>query len=160
MTNKKNVVKTAAKKKSPVIPSRYVGGAEVETSKKADAFPMVSVLPKADMARVIEILQDDTEFAEQINAWQEARTGMRDELMEIYKRNKIKAGGLRWGPYTAYIKTTTRKSLSATLVKEAWVEAGMDAADVDGFYVESKEFADIRIVDARKPKGKKDGTSY
>lgn len=136
------------------IPVKKISSGKAPTDKppsKSDDFPVASVLSKRDMKRVIEIMQDDTEFATQISALEDARKEMKDEIVQIGIRNNVP--GLRWGPYVAYLRgMATRRSLSLDKVKRKWVLAGLDVEDLDDCYVESSPFPDVRIVDTSKPK--------
>lgn len=124
-------------------------------AKKSDSFPLVSVLPRHDMDRVIEIMKDDSQLADELDGITTARRAMKKELVEIAVRNDV-PGGLRWGSFTAYIRgMKTKKTFSPKKAKAVMVEAGLEAELLEGCYSTSEPYADVKIEDSTKPKKEK-----
>lgn len=118
---------------------------------KSDAFPLVSVLSQPHMNRVIEIMKDDTELAEEIEGLTAARKKMKAELVEIATETGYP--GFKWGPFVAYARgMKTKRTFSASKAKTVMVEAGVDASLLDACYTESDPFPDVRIVDTSRPR--------
>lgn len=123
---------------------------------KSDSFPLVSVLARPDMDRVIEIMKDDTQLAEEIEGLLAARASMKKELAEIATRTEHP--GFTWGPFVAYARgMKTKRTFSASLAKTIMVEEGIHADRIEECYTESDPFPDVRIVDTSKPKKVKAG---
>src|SRR5689334_11894237 len=68
--------------------------------RKADALPLISVMPRADMDRARELMQADVDYAEQVRAIAQIRDDIKNELATLAVRHNLP--GFRFATVCVY----------------------------------------------------------
>lgn len=117
---------------------------------KAESFPNISIMDRADMDRARQRLEDIIIYAEQLEAIGAAKKEASEELFQIIRKypEAVKLGGVRWGQMAGYYGGyKSRRTLSKTKLLEN--EVTLD--QIEASMVEGKQYADIRVKDLSKP---------
>lgn len=118
--------------------------------RKADELPIVSVLPRREMDRAIELMSEDVAIQE-VEAMNKARRAeIKQELAALEQEHDLP--GMRHGQLAVYYGgEKTKWSLNRALL----LENGVTPQQLEDSMKESKPYIDLRIVDLSKPRGGK-----
>ena len=122
-----------------------------KSAKKSDSYLEASEL-ESDRARILEIMESDILYAEQIAAATAERKRLSAEMLSICARNDV-VGGLKHGQLVVrYYPNSTKKTLSTTKL----IMNGVKAQTIADSYEESPVAPYVKIEDLSKPRS----TSY
>lgn len=151
----KQFIKTSKVAQAPAVkklptrapePSRARPAAEPDKP-KYEEMPLVSVFPRQDMRSAIELMSEDVEIQEQVQAFTARRAEIKAQLVDIAERNDVP--GMRHGQLVVYYNgSKTKSSLNRALL----LENGVTPAQLEASMKESKPYIDLRVVDLSKPK--------
>ncbi len=167
----KEVLKRTGNKTAAAIakrrPDLFKQPADDPPTKRADEFPLISVLPKSDMQTVLGLMTMDLELAAMEKQIKLDRTDGKVKIHVIIESNDLTgAGGLRWGQIAVYDQgIVSRPSCKLEDFIKALLETGMVTADlIDECRAAAtkpgKEFLDLKVTDLSKPNSNdKDGNN-
>jgi hypothetical protein len=150
MNGRRQAAKTQEKAAVMPIPPHELPPSK-PTTRRADDMPIVSEFGRADMDKVIGLLQASVEYQEQERAIKESKDLIKQQLSEILARREVP--GCRWGSLVCYYNgAVTRKTLDKGLL----LLNGVTAEQIEASYKESKPFVELRVKDLAKADFKDD----